>query len=296
MRPSSAGSAVADEASRVPWYHSLELPGGVVTRGLYDLRRVRRRVPLPPLDGRRCLDVGSSSGYWAFEMEKLGAAEVVSLDLEDPSRQDWAAPTEPDWDSRRPPEDLIDHEGQVREEWVDGKQVGGARGSFEVARRHLGSRVERVDGSVYDLDPGWVGEFEFVFMGNLLLHLRDPVGAVAAVRRVCRGELLSFDVVSPLLSLLGAGSAVAAMWRLELQQWWLPSPAAHRRWIEAAGFEVLGHGGPLFQSFGRSLPRPPLRRVRSRRDLYFAIAYRVGIPTQWVLARPNNASRPSQPG
>jgi tRNA (mo5U34)-methyltransferase len=35
----------------------------------------------------RCLDVGTMDGFWAFEMERRGAAQVVALDLFDPPRE-----------------------------------------------------------------------------------------------------------------------------------------------------------------------------------------------------------------
>src|SRR3954454_2123419 len=68
------------------WYHTLDLPGGVVTPGEYDLRPIAGRLPWPQsLQGLRCLDVGSRDGFYAFEMERRGAVEVVSLDVDDPS-------------------------------------------------------------------------------------------------------------------------------------------------------------------------------------------------------------------
>jgi len=39
----------------------------VLTPGFYDLRSARARVPLEGVQGRRCLDVGSATGFWAFE-------------------------------------------------------------------------------------------------------------------------------------------------------------------------------------------------------------------------------------
>ena len=45
------------------------------------------RVPLPQrLDGLRCLDVSTSDGFWAAEMERRGAAETVAVDVRDPER------------------------------------------------------------------------------------------------------------------------------------------------------------------------------------------------------------------
>ena len=49
------------------WYHTLELAPGVVTPGWFDTREVPQRLPIPAsLAGRRCLDVGTFDGFWAF--------------------------------------------------------------------------------------------------------------------------------------------------------------------------------------------------------------------------------------
>src|SRR5204863_6597381 len=66
LRPMSAPAA-AGAASGPPihWYHVLELPGGEVTPGEYDLRPIAARVPMPAsLPGLRCLDVGTRDGFW----------------------------------------------------------------------------------------------------------------------------------------------------------------------------------------------------------------------------------------
>lgn len=262
--PAVARGAVGADVASTAWYHTIELPGGIATPGWFDLRPLRPRVPLPRLDGLRCLDAGSSTGYWAFELERQGAAAVVSLDLDDPAAADWPGAPQ---DARSGP-------------------VGVARAGFEIARRHLGSSVERVDGSIYDLEPGWLGEFDFVFVGSLLLHLRDPVGALRAVHSVCRGELISLDVVSPLMSLLAPGVPAAALTQLDQQQWWLPNRRAHRQLLAAAGFQVLDHSGLLRQRFGAGFPRMRPHEVRSRGHLrLMLVEQRLGVPSQWVLAR-----------
>src|SRR5258708_262994 len=69
---------LAERVARVKWYHTMELPGGIVTPGRYDTRAVPRRLPFPAsLTGMRCLDVGTADGFWAFEMERRDAHEVV---------------------------------------------------------------------------------------------------------------------------------------------------------------------------------------------------------------------------
>ena len=42
------------------------------------------QLPWPPLDGKRCLDIGTADGFWAFEMERRGAADVVATDVGTP--------------------------------------------------------------------------------------------------------------------------------------------------------------------------------------------------------------------
>ncbi len=78
------------EVDSVAWYHAIELPGGIVTQGQFDTITAAKRVPLPAsLRGRRCLDVGTANGFWAFEMERRGAAEVVAVDVDDAGGYDW---------------------------------------------------------------------------------------------------------------------------------------------------------------------------------------------------------------
>ncbi len=46
------------------WYHTIELPGGVVTPGEYDTRVALRKIPFPEeLSARRRLDVGTHDGF-----------------------------------------------------------------------------------------------------------------------------------------------------------------------------------------------------------------------------------------
>src|SRR3954465_13997704 len=135
----------APEALR--WYHTLELPGGVVTPGEYDLRPVVDRLPWPTsLAGMRCLDVGSRNGFYAFEMERRGAAEVVSLDVDDPADIHMPASA--------PAAEAIAAEVRAGNE------------GFDLAREALGSRVERVYRTVYELDASWAGRFDFAVLGT----------------------------------------------------------------------------------------------------------------------------------
>jgi len=253
---------LAEQVGSHIWYHCIELPSGVVTPGLFDTRGAAKKVPLPAsLDGKRCLDVGTADGFWAFEMERRGAREVVAIDLIDPMKRDAAG-------GRSAPVRAGDEAGRLT--------------NFELARDALGSKVEWRNLSVYDLASADVGEFDFVFMGSLLLHLRDPVGALAAIRSVTRGEFLSYDTVSPWLTVLHPRMPVARLKGTEID-WWTPNVAGLRRMIEAGGFEIVRAGGLSFQGWrGKEFRlRPLLKHPVTMLMLRF-----VGVPQSWVFARP----------
>jgi SAM-dependent methyltransferase len=272
LRHIAAGGDLAAEVADLPWYHSIELPGGVVTPGFYDLRDLPAHLPIPDsLDGKRCLDVGSATGFWAFELERRGASEVISLDLDDSSRRDFQRPDRTSTERTAP--------------------SGLALPSFELARRELESSVRRVDGSVYDLTEADFGGFDFVFVGSLLLHLRDPIGALIACRRVTRGQLLSLEPVSAVLKLLRPRAPTAGLQTFKDNFWWHPNPAAHRHYLAAAGFELEASGADIRQRFGEGFSQPQFSlrervKTRSLEDLYYRlVTLRRGVLSSWALGR-----------
>src|SRR5436853_6352517 len=81
-RGESSAAEIREAVDRVSlWYHTLSLPHGVVTPGWFDLRGIVDKLPWPDVRGRRCLDVGTYDGFFAFELERRGAAEVVATDI-----------------------------------------------------------------------------------------------------------------------------------------------------------------------------------------------------------------------
>ncbi len=254
------------------WYHTLELAPGVVTPGWYDLRQVLDRIPFPrDLTGKRCLDVATFDGFWAFAMERRGASEVQAIDLLDDHAWDWPVNAAP---------------GAVRA--LSRRKHAGE--GFEIARDALGSRVERHELSVYDLSPDRVGLFDFVYVGSLLLHLQNPVRALEAVRSVCRGTLLLVDAIHLPLSVRAPRTPTATLDGVGRPWWWKPNRAGLVRMVEAAGFEVLERPTHVLMPPGAGQPRPGLRR--SLRGLTFpegrTIVFRTwaGDPHLAVHARP----------
>ncbi len=267
-------SDIQADVERVPaWYHSIELAPGVVSPGYYDLRAIVAELPWPDVRGKRCLDVGTYDGFYAFELERRGAADVVAVDVADP--RDW------DW----PPD--AREEGPARtERFTQGQRTRG----FEVARNALGSKVERRSMTVYELSPETVGEFDVVVCGSLLLHLRDPLRALEAIRGVCTGSFLSIEEIRLSLSSPFEGDPVAEFdGSGEQLQWWVPNVAGHRRMVGSAGFAIEATGGPFAIRFGPSHPAssqaPSGWRWSARRLMQRARAGAVGVPHAAVLAR-----------
>lgn len=209
-------------ASNPVWYHTLELAPDTATPGQFDLRPIVERLPWPDVRGKRCLDVGTYDGFLAFELERRGAAEVVAIDIEDHSRWDW------------PPRTRALGPDRLAE--IVGRRKGLG---FDIAKEVLGSAVERVERSVYDLDPDEDGRFDVVVCGSLLLHLRDPVRALEAIRGVCAGSFVSAEQIDTRLTVIARKRPTASFRGGDKVQWWVPNVAGHRLMVESAGFEVI---------------------------------------------------------
>jgi tRNA (mo5U34)-methyltransferase len=150
-------------------------------------------------------------GFWAFEMERRGAASVTAIDLDDPEALDWPA-------SLRGGDTSLDDTKAER---------------FALARRALGSRVERVTMSVYDLSPA-LGTFDLVFCGDLLIHLKNPVGAVEGIRSVTTGSAVIANNIKRFR--FRERQALAELDGIDQFVWWYTNLAGLVRIVRAAGF------------------------------------------------------------
>ena len=220
------------------WYHTIEFPDGTVTPGFYDTRQAPRFIPWPDITGKRCLDVGTFDGFWAFEMERRGAAEVVALDLADPDKLDW------------PYDQQVAGPQRIRE-WGSERRTG-----FAEAAEKLGSKAHWIDQSVYDLSAERNGMFDIVFCGALLQHLREPIRALEAMRTVCGGHLLLAEGVEAKLEIPGARKLPAAILVQTTDQWWRPNSVGLRAMTHRAGFTVEEMGPLYVMPFGASPGAP----------------------------------------
>ena len=217
---SNGAAALAERVASIPWYHTIDLGHGVVTPGFVDHRSQLAAYKLPEsLAGKRCLDVATFDGYWAFELERRGADHVVATDIADGM----------DCDLPR----------LMRVEAERNPQPAPMGLGFRIAREVLDSKVEHRICSVYDLSPERVGLFDFVFLGDLLLHLRDPQAALLAIGSVCRGELHIGEVYEPSLEEFGERALSRYSPWLPSFTWWLPSTNTLRAMLGVAGFTEI---------------------------------------------------------
>jgi SAM-dependent methyltransferase len=203
----------------------MDLPGIGTVKGQWDLRgRINDYVAGVPLAERRVLDVGTASGFLSFEMERQGA-DVVSFDadcadriallpfyksLYSTNRQEWARQTN----------DFLDR----------------LKNSYWLAHRLLNSKNKVTYGDVYDL-PEELGMFDVVVVGQILVHLRDPISALASIARRCRDTLVIVE------GMIDSDETTARFFaradRGPEWIWWQYSTSLYRELMQILGFEVV---------------------------------------------------------
>lgn len=213
---------LVQQALNQGWYHTIDLGDGVATPGSVDLRRPAAELLPADLSGKRALDVGTFDGFYAFELERRGA-EVVATDLDRFDEAEWPPPAR----------DRLAAEA--------GDTGPGER--FYLAHEILESRVRRVTTSIYDISAERIGgTVDFAILGALLIHLRDPVGALEAIRSALApgATLLSIDAFDEELERAHPEEPVA---RLETTysdyNWWRGNVACLSEWIRTAGFDTV---------------------------------------------------------
>ncbi|MCS6852793.1 MAG: class I SAM-dependent methyltransferase [Gemmataceae bacterium] len=224
------------EMAQYTWYHTVELAPGLVTPGQYDHRPVLPHYGIPEdLSGKTVLDVGPAHGFFAFEFEKRGAARVVTAEL-------------PAWSEHDGSPDL---KTEFKVQNVDVANLSYLHGALEFAIRARQSRVERRFCNVYDLNPHFIGAFDLVFCGSLLIHLTDPLRALYAIRSVTRERAIICTVIDspchctwwwqarrchPMNRLCDQAPRAVFFGTRTGQSFWAPNMVCLERWALAAGF------------------------------------------------------------
>jgi tRNA (mo5U34)-methyltransferase len=194
---------LAADVAAIRWYHTIDLGGGLITKGIDDSSYRLARLDLPnSLAGRSVLDIGAWDGFFSFEAERRGASRVVASDY-----YSWHGAG---WGSKR---------------------------GFELAREALGSKVEDIDIDVMDLSPDRIGTFDVVFFFGVLYHLRHPLLALERVASVTRGLL----IVETVVDMAGFRRPAAAFYpgrelNNDPTNWWAPNVPALEAMLRDVGF------------------------------------------------------------
>jgi len=168
----------ASKPSDCVFYHTMELPYSGLQSGHWDLRgRFDEYVAGVSLDGRTVLDVGAASGFLTFEAEKRGG-KVVSVD----------ASSAAVWD--RVPFLSTLHATNYKR-WLDeaNHYLNAIKKSYWLAHKELNSGAMVYYGNVYEL-PQMLGDFDVVLVGQVLVHVRDPIRAIGSIAKCCRGTMV----------------------------------------------------------------------------------------------------------
>jgi hypothetical protein len=160
------------------FYHTVDIPGHGVVQGQWDLRgREADYLGHAPLAGRSVLEIGPASGHLSFWMEAQGA-EVTAFDLSEDSVWDFV------------PFEGLDLDAANATRRVHLRRL---QNSWWFQREALKAKAKAVYGTVYDIDAS-LGRFDVVTLNSVLLHLRDPMGAMIKAASVCDRTLVVTEV------------------------------------------------------------------------------------------------------
>ena len=124
--------------------------------------------------GKRVLELGPATGYLTFYMERMGA-EVVSFEA------GFDVPID-----TMPVKGVDDPVGRQR---VMQDTIDRNHDAWWYLHRTLGSSAKFVQGNIYDM-PADLGTFDITLVGAILLHLREPWGALSQAARRTTGTMI----------------------------------------------------------------------------------------------------------
>lgn len=199
------------------FYHAMDLPDGreVKAASYWDLRgRFGDYTGHVDLSGKRFLEIGAASGFVSFEAERRGA-EVVSFDMERPEQRQFIP-------------------GQGSDLHATATAIEQLKNAYWLAHASHRSRARAYYGDIYDMSDD-LGSFDIVFLGQVLVHLRDPLRAIEQAAHRCTDTLIITEGMyrswRPALRFIGALPGT-------YDGWWLASPKLYRQWLGLLGFEV----------------------------------------------------------
>jgi tRNA (mo5U34)-methyltransferase len=196
-------------------YHTLrDSHNQLIWEGQYDLYPLWKYFGITEdLSGQSCIDIGTASGFFAFECEKRGASPVVATELPDVA----------DWDTK----------SNIQYHGVNIPRSN--QKDFKESYRILKSKVQLHYGTINDPLHETLGTFDWVIFGSLMTHLRDIMLALENVRLLTKGRAV---VIS---SYIPNEEHLTLHWVQSDRpfDWWAPSKSLLPKMLLAVGFRKV---------------------------------------------------------
>ena len=242
------------DIARFLWYHTIELGGGLVTPGLYDYRDTFDEFHFPSdLKGKTVLDIGSATGFFAFEFERRGAI-VTSVELASLENLDRFPGQTVEEVLAKIKRMMFADQHPLSTVWTAEEMYWYLlEGPFRFCSAKLNSKLRRCYATIYDLcltalhatEP-----FDLVFAGDVLLHTLDPFRALTVLAPLAKERLVIAQAMPELLGRLPALVYVGGDNPLEDEvSWWHPTAECFVQLLKKLGFrhvaEMAKHRGVL---------------------------------------------------
>jgi hypothetical protein len=204
------------------FYHVMDVPGvgEVRSENAWDLRnRFDEYTGYVPVAGKSFLDVGTASGFLSFEAEKRGAI-VTSFDAKSAEQIQYI----PVSDTH-----LAEKHRRGCKEYFYRMRKG-----YLYLHECFSSKARAIYGDIYllsDLAP----PSDIVMLGQVLVHLRDPLEALRQASMIAKETLIitegSFESDRPTAVFLGTPDIPFS--------WWHFSNQLYHHWLSLLGFHVI---------------------------------------------------------
>jgi tRNA (mo5U34)-methyltransferase len=200
---------LAQVVAQYPWFHSIDLGNGVVTKGdkTLDMLKFESAAFFDPIDlnGRSVIDIGAWNGAFSVEAKRRGAQRVLATD-----HYVWNMPN---WRGRE---------------------------TFDLVISTLGLDIEALDIDVAELDPTRIGTFDVVLFLGVFYHLLDPIDGLTRAARLAREVLIVesqvdlHDLKRPAM-VFYPGSEL----NNDPTNWWGPNPICLYLLLRQLGFDSI---------------------------------------------------------
>lgn len=231
------------------WYHSYYFDNGFEVIGDYNIGQDILDYGFPPdMEGMKVLDIGTGGGWFAHYFHQRGA-DVTTVDargycdFDVRGRYDY-----PPVESEKPEPDRLGPNGEP-------VYFSPVSGGFWVMKDLLDADIRFVNSRAGEVAKHLAGEtFDLVFIGALLLHVRDPVGVLMSARALCGDRLMA---TTPIIEGDESTQPMMALYtEVDLVSWWQPNRSCYRYWFLEAGFESVDVSKSVTLTADKSVESP----------------------------------------